>query len=123
MRYLMLLILCLGSQGCSVVMALSGSKDPDLSILRMGASREEIELQLGPALNDIQLPGGSHICTYQYSANNTFFTQILMGRPENLDTRTVTVQYGPDMLVIKYDLPVDPFKDDWPIVIYNPPPY
>ncbi len=121
MRYLMLLILCVGSLGCAASICMP--RNPDLTVVRMGASREEIELQLGPALNDIQLPGGSHVCTYQYSANNTFFDQIMWGRPEERRLGTVTVQYGPDMLVIKYDLPAIPFEDDWPMVIHNPPPY
>ena len=118
-------------------MALSGSKAPDLSVLRMGASREEIELQLGPALNVVVHPNGNHYCTYRYSMGSepsagraighgvmdalTVGLWESFGTPmeeehANTDMRTVTVEYGPDMLVRKI------IKEDEPRVIYKPLP-
>ena len=70
LSFLLVIVVGLGLQGCSVFMALSGSQDPDLTVLRMGASRGEVELQLGPPLSDIEQNNGNRYCTYQYSLGN-----------------------------------------------------
>ena len=73
MRYL-IAIICLPMavmlSGCSVGMALSGEEDPDLSVLRVGASRGEVELQLGRPAAEILADDGHTYATYAYSLGN-----------------------------------------------------
>ena len=56
--------------GCSVGMALSGENDPDLSVLRVGASRGEVEMQLGRPAAEILADDGLTYATYAYSLGN-----------------------------------------------------
>jgi hypothetical protein len=53
--------------GCSVGLALSGKQDPNLGVVRTGASRGEIELQLGPPLAVMQEEGGRCRCLYEFT--------------------------------------------------------
>lgn len=73
MRYL-IAIICLSMtvllSGCSVGMALSGEEDPDLSVLRVGASRGEVEMQLGRPAAEILADDGHTYATYAYSLGN-----------------------------------------------------
>ncbi len=73
MRYL-IAIICLAItvmlSGCSVGMALSGEEDPDLSVLRVGASRGEVEMQLGRPAAEILADDGHTYATYAYSLGN-----------------------------------------------------
>jgi len=56
--------------GCSVGMAMSGEKDPDLTILKVGESRGAIELQLKKSLRErIDQKGYSYV-TYEYTLGN-----------------------------------------------------
>ena len=131
-------------------MALSGSKDPDLSVLRVGASRGEVELQLGPAMNDIIQPNGNHYCTYQYSLGNepsvgraighgvmdvlTLGLWEVLGTPiegvaANTEVHTVVIEYGPDMMLKQVLTPyaqAEAIKEDEPQVLASeerkPPP-
>ena len=63
------LILVVMLSGCSVGMALSGKNDPDLSVIRVGATRGEIELQLGPPI-EIQVADGYKNEIYAYELGN-----------------------------------------------------
>lgn len=56
--------------GCSVGMALSGENDPDLSVLRVGTSRGEVEMQLGRPAAEILADDGLTYATYAYSLGN-----------------------------------------------------
>ena len=144
--YLLVIAVGLGLHGCAVGMAMSGSKDPDLTVLRMGASRGEVELQLGPALNVVSLPVGNHYCTYQYSLGNepsagrtvghVFLDVVTLGLWEVVGTPiemiaasteeyTVTVEYGPDMMfkqVITSFTPGPAIKEDEPLVVASEQP-
>ena len=56
--------------GCAIVMAMKGSKEPDLKVLEVGATRGQIELQLGaPKSSEKQAEGGS-IDTYETELGN-----------------------------------------------------
>jgi len=55
--------------GCSVGMAMSGKKDPDLGAIRVGATRGEVELQLGSPVA-IQEVDGYRIDQYAYEIGN-----------------------------------------------------
>ncbi len=51
--------------GCSVMLAASSPKQPDLSKVRMGASRVQVEQQLGKPIAFLRTSGGD-IATYTY---------------------------------------------------------
>ena len=52
--------------GCSVGMALSGDENPDLSAIKVGATRGEVELHLGPPIETKTGRNGMRIDTYEY---------------------------------------------------------
>ncbi len=58
------------SSGCSVGMALSGKKEPDLAYVQKGASRKEIEHQLGKPISSTILPDGGRENVYDYELGN-----------------------------------------------------
>jgi hypothetical protein len=62
--------LCVPVQACSVGMAMSGSENPDLGAIRVGASRGEVELHLGSPIKTTPLPGGGRADVYQYEIGN-----------------------------------------------------
>lgn len=141
LSFLLVIVVGLGFQGCSVGMALSGIKNPDLTVLRMGASRGEVELQLGPDLSDIPQPNGNHYCTYQYSLGNepsagrtmvhvsldvvTLGLWEIIGTPievafASTEVHTVTVVYGPDMMfkqVLTSYAQAPAIKEDEPLLL------
>ncbi len=57
-------------QGCSVFLALSGDEDPNLAVLRVGAPRGIVELQLGTAVQQHVAPDGTTTCLYEYTIGN-----------------------------------------------------
>ncbi len=59
--------LCL--QGCSVGMAMSGKKQPELGAVRVGATRGEIELHLGSPV-EITEVNGKRVDIYEYEIGN-----------------------------------------------------
>jgi hypothetical protein len=56
--------------GCSVGMALHGEREPNLAACRVGATRGEIELELGPPTSVASVEGGGTQCTYEYQIGN-----------------------------------------------------
>jgi hypothetical protein len=64
------LICWLGNSGCSVGMAMSGKDNPNLGMVREGASRGEIELTLGPPVNTVSIGEGKRIDIYEYEIGN-----------------------------------------------------
>lgn len=62
--------LCVPVQACSVGMAMSGSENPDLGAIRVGASRGEVELHLGTPVKTTLLSGGGRADVYQYEIGN-----------------------------------------------------
>lgn len=57
-------------QACSVGMAATGKKDPDLSVVKKGASRTEVEFQLGSPISVATLDPGKTQAKYQYEIGN-----------------------------------------------------
>ena len=55
--------------GCSVGMAMSGKKQPELGAVRVGATRGEIELQLGSPV-EITEANGKRVDIYEYEIGN-----------------------------------------------------
>ncbi len=64
------LCLCLALTGCSVGMALSGKKDPNLGVIKKGCSRGEVELQLGSPVKFVTRPDGTRVDIYEYEIGN-----------------------------------------------------
>ena len=64
-----ILLLCLVLSGCSVGMAMSGKKQPELGAVRVGATRGEIELHLGSPV-EIRHEGDTRIDIYEYEIGN-----------------------------------------------------
>lgn len=67
MKVIGLLLICALIAGCSVGMALSGKEDPNLNVVRTGASRGEIELQLGDPVTVSPEADGRTRCLYEFS--------------------------------------------------------
>ncbi len=55
---------------CSVGMALNGKKDPDLSVIKKGADRSEVELQLGSPIKTLVKDDGTATAIYEYEVGN-----------------------------------------------------
>ena len=55
---------------CSVGMALSGSDNPDLGAVKVGASRGEVEMHLGSPKNSATLADGGRTDIYEYEIGN-----------------------------------------------------
>jgi hypothetical protein len=65
-----LLLCCVLGQGCSVGMAMSGKPDPNMAIVKPGATRGEIELQLGKPIQTASNPDGTRVDQYKYEIGN-----------------------------------------------------
>lgn len=64
------LVFALTLSGCSVGMAMSGKKAPDLGQVRVGATRGEVELQMGPPAQTNIDELGRRIDVYDYEVGN-----------------------------------------------------
>ena len=56
--------------GCSVGMAMSGKNNPNLGMIRKGASRDEVELTLGPPIKTVSIDAGRRLDVYSYQIGN-----------------------------------------------------
>ncbi len=63
-----LIVLSLG--GCSVGMALSGEETPDLTAVKVGATKDDVELHLGTPEEFSELADGDSRATYKYEVGN-----------------------------------------------------
>lgn len=64
------LIVALSLSGCSVGMAMSGKKAPDLGQVKVGATRGEVELQMGPPAQTNVDELGRRTDLYDYEIGN-----------------------------------------------------
>lgn len=64
-----LLICCIFINGCSVGMALSGKREPELGAIRIGATRGEVELQLGSPV-EVREENKKRTDIYEYEIGN-----------------------------------------------------
>ncbi len=60
----------LSLSNCSVGMALSGNKDPDINVVQKGAQRFAVEMQLGSPVQS-KVVDGKTIAIYEYEIGNT----------------------------------------------------
>jgi len=58
------------ASGCSVGMAMSGKKQPDLTVVKTDANRQDIELQLGPPVQTSSNDLGGVTAIYDYEVGN-----------------------------------------------------
>ena len=58
------------NSGCSVGMAMSGKREPNLSQIKIGATRSEVELQLGQPIQIGSLEDGKRLDIYEYEIGN-----------------------------------------------------
>ncbi len=56
--------------GCSVGMALSGSETPDISIIKIGTLRDDVELHFGKPAEVEVLEDGTERATYVFEVGN-----------------------------------------------------
>ena len=64
-----IILSCLFMAGCSVGMAMSGKKEPQLGVVRTGATRGEVELQLGHPV-EAHEENGRRVDIYEYEIGN-----------------------------------------------------
>lgn len=57
--------------GCSIGMALSGHPEPNFDYIKVGATREEVEFEMGAPASVQALPDGKQAATYKYEMGNT----------------------------------------------------
>jgi hypothetical protein len=67
---LMVVGLLATTSGCSVGMAMSGKKAPDLTVVKTDANRQDIELQLGPPVQTSSNDLGGVTAIYDYEVGN-----------------------------------------------------
>ena len=65
-----LICLSLALAGCSVGMAMSGKREPELGAIKKGCSRGEVELQLGSPIGSTTKPDGTRVDLYEYELGN-----------------------------------------------------
>ncbi len=70
MKHLMIVITLLCLCGCSVGMALSGKNEPNIGAIKIGSTRGEVEMQLGPPTTSTTLEDGTRIDIYEYELGN-----------------------------------------------------
>lgn len=64
------MLVALSLTGCSVGMALSGKETPDLAVVKVGAAKDDVDLQLGAPEQIEELDGGARKATYKYEVGN-----------------------------------------------------
>ncbi len=69
-RFLAVALVAGSLTGCSVGMALSGDKTPDLSVVKIGAIRDDVEVQLGQPYKAKDLPDGVQEVAYKFDVGN-----------------------------------------------------
>jgi hypothetical protein len=70
MKNFMIVISLLCLCGCSVGMALSGKKEPNIGSIKVGSTRGEVEMHLGPPTTSSTLENGMRVDIYEYELGN-----------------------------------------------------
>lgn len=127
----LVIVSLLALSGCSVGMALSGKKEPNLSVLRVGATKGEVEVQLGHPVSVVTAEDGSQAATYEFETGNEpsagravahgLMDVVTLGLWEAVGTpieglkggkRQVVVNYGPDNRVNGINQPLTPAVEE-----------
>ncbi|MGI9504977.1 MAG: hypothetical protein ACR2RE_18180 [Geminicoccaceae bacterium] len=64
------MLVALSLTGCSVGMALSGEETPDLTAVKVGAAKDDVDFQLGVPEKIEELAEGTKKATYKYEVGN-----------------------------------------------------
>lgn len=117
-----LILASLGAlQGCSAVMALSGEKEPNLSVITKGQSKAVVEAQPLKPFNVEKLSNGNTLATYQYTIGadpsagraavyvlldgvSLFISELItmpMEMKKKGETRLIKVEYSPNGEVVR----------------------
>ena len=105
--------ICLLLGACSVGMALSGSTRPDLNIVRPGASRGDVEAEVGKPIKSTRLDDGWEANVYEYQIGNepsvgravmyAIFDLFTLGIWETTGTRIERSRYRTERLKVYYN--------------------
>ena len=106
--------------GCSIMMALNGTPEPKFEFIKVGATREEVEFELGKPASSKELPDGKKEDSYKYEMGNSpnparasiygYYDLFTLGLAEPIFTIVELVQgndeetqivYGPDDRVLE----------------------
>lgn len=68
--FLSLVIVSCLLHSCSVGMAMSGKRTPDLGVIKQGTNRSEVEVQLGYPVKTSTLDAGGVVNIYEYEIGN-----------------------------------------------------
>ena len=79
MKKLMIVISLLCLCGCSVGMALSGKKEPNIGAIKVGSTRGEVEMHLGPPTTSSTLENGMRVDIYEYELGNESSAGLAIG--------------------------------------------
>lgn len=63
-------ILLVSFSGCAVVMAMQGKEEPDLTVVEVGATRGQIEIQLGTPYSSEPVEEGGSLDVYEVEMGN-----------------------------------------------------
>ncbi len=115
---ILLVCVLLSLTGCSVVMALSGKKEPNLQAIHVGSTNADVEAHLGPPVDSARTDYGARTDVYEYEVGNepsvarafvhllydvfTIGFWELIGTPVEAtrgEKRRLPIYYGPDGLV------------------------
>jgi len=69
-KLVLLMLYFLFFSACSVGMAMSGKQEPNLGIVKIGVTRGEVEIQLGPPITSNTLEDGTRVDIYEYEVGN-----------------------------------------------------
>ena len=106
--------------GCSIMMALNGTHEPNFDVIKVGAAREEVEFELGKPASSQEMSDGKKVDSYKYEVGNSpnpgrasiygYYDLITIGLAEPIFTIVELVQgddeetqivYGPDDRVLE----------------------
>jgi hypothetical protein len=68
---LLALSYCFACAGCSVLMAMSGTPEPNFDAFQVGSTREQVEDQLRTPVSSQVLPDGKGLSIYHYEMGNS----------------------------------------------------
>ena len=69
-RLLTLLSTCSAMTGCSIIMAMSGTPEPNFDAFQVGSTRTQVEDQLRTPVSSQVLGDNKHLSIYQYEMGN-----------------------------------------------------
>ncbi len=135
-----LVVCCAPMTGCSVFMAATGGKTPNLTVLQEGVHRGVIELELGPPIQISINDSGETTAVYEYWTGDdpdmgravlhgamdilTFGLWEVIGTPVEAiasgEQHSVTVSYDPSQRVVAVNNPVFVRREDDKVTITKP---